>query len=790
MAITRWIALALVAVSMLVLRVDESFADAGSPADTASASSTASTDQLGEIMVTAEKRDERLRDVPLSVTAATGDQLSLLGIDSAADLEKIVPGFTYRQSQNGTPVFAIRGIGFYSEQAAVAPTVTIYQDQIPLPYARMTEGVPMDVERVEVLKGPQGTLFGQNSTAGAVNYVAAKPKDSFASGVDLTYGRFNEVDAGGYVTGPLTEGVDARLALRHEHRDDWQVNSINPDKTIGTHDLTIGRLLFDIKPTDKLKIGLNLNGWMDRSDTQQTQARGYLPVSALPPHTPQTIATFDALTSYPYVTSDNPRLTDWSPGNYRRRDNFFQVSANTGYAITDDIKLISLTSYAHLALYSPIDADGTYAPALAIFQHGLIKTFTQELRLEGTTARLKWVVGANFERDDTNEVQYTYIQGSNSQVPLGNPFDPATPWTYFNSDDLYNNQQVRDYAGFGNLDYQITDQLSVQGGVRYTKERRDFTGCLADDTLGRGFGQVFFQGPGLVRGQCVTILPNGTQGSYATSLDESNVPWRASINYKPGADTLIYANVTKGYKSGDFGTLPALSYQQFQPVRQESVLAYEAGFKTLLADRVVDLSSAVFYYDYGNKQTQGSLVVPPFGNLPYLVNVPKSHLIGAEFDLTLRPTRELRMSLGGTYIDSKITGVALVASPFGQQIDAHGEELPVAPHWQLQGDAEYRFTLADNLSTFIGANASWRSKTFSQLGSETGPAGTQNDFKINGYALLDLRAGVNFNNYQVQVWGKNVTNRGYWNNVVHIYDTYGRITGQPVTYGVSLSAKW
>ncbi len=144
MAITRWIALALVAVSMLVLRVDESFADAGSPADTASASSTASTDQLGEIMVTAEKRDERLRDVPLSVTAATGDQLSLLGIDSAADLEKIVPGFTYRQSQNGTPVFAIRGIGFYSEQAAVAPTVTIYQDQIPLPYARMTEGVPMD----------------------------------------------------------------------------------------------------------------------------------------------------------------------------------------------------------------------------------------------------------------------------------------------------------------------------------------------------------------------------------------------------------------------------------------------------------------------------------------------------------------------------------------------------------------------------------------------------------------------------------------------------------------------
>src|SRR5882762_11888119 len=162
--------------------------------------------QLEEVIVTAQKRSERIQDVPMSITAASRDELSKEGVFSPADLEKVAPGFTYRQSQNGTPVYAIRGIGFYSEQAAVAPTVTVYQDQIPLPYARMTEGVPIDVERVEVLKGPQGTLFGQNSTAGAVNYVAAKPKDSFASGVDLTYGRFNEVDAGGYVTGPLTEG--------------------------------------------------------------------------------------------------------------------------------------------------------------------------------------------------------------------------------------------------------------------------------------------------------------------------------------------------------------------------------------------------------------------------------------------------------------------------------------------------------------------------------------------------------------------------------------------------------
>src|SRR5712672_3635822 len=241
----KLIALALVSASMIVLRVDESFADAGSSAGTAPASSTAtagetpsagstpSTHQVDEIIVTAEKRDERLRDVPLSVTAATGDQLRLLGVNSAADLEKIVPGFTYRQSQNGTPVYAIRGIGFYSEQAAVAPTVTIYQDQTPIPYARMAEGVGMDVERVEVLKGPQGTLFGQNSTAGAVNYIAAKPTNTMEAGVDATYGRFNEFDIDGFVSGPIGKGVRARLSFREELRDGWQLNSIIPGESIG-----------------------------------------------------------------------------------------------------------------------------------------------------------------------------------------------------------------------------------------------------------------------------------------------------------------------------------------------------------------------------------------------------------------------------------------------------------------------------------------------------------------------------------------------------------------------------
>ncbi len=230
---STWFSIAVLLTASTVAGGD-ALAQSDAAAGEANTQSTAGggSQDLAEVIVTAEKRTERLADVPLSITAATGDQLIKQGVNDPADLEKVVPGFTYRLSQNGTPVSHIRGVGFYDEQVAVAPAVTIYIDQVPLPYGRMTEGASLDLERVEVLKGPQGTLFGQNSTGGAVNYIAAKPTSSFAAGGDLAYGRFNEVDVGGFVSGPVATGLNARLAVRSETRDDWQVSNTRND-TIG-----------------------------------------------------------------------------------------------------------------------------------------------------------------------------------------------------------------------------------------------------------------------------------------------------------------------------------------------------------------------------------------------------------------------------------------------------------------------------------------------------------------------------------------------------------------------------
>jgi len=740
--------------------------------------------ELVEVIVTAEKRTERLADVPLSITAVTGEQLIKQGVTEPADLEKVVPGFTYRLGQNGTPVFQIRGVGFYDEQVAVAPAVTIYIDEVPLPYGRMTEGASLDLERVEVLKGPQGTLFGQNSTGGAVNYIAAKPTSSFAAGGDLAYGRFNKVDVGGFVSGPIATGLNARLALRSETRDDWQVSNTRND-TVGKRNFQAARLLLDWHPIDPLSVELNVNGWLDKSDTQLGQVRAYLPVSGAPPLTPVTLQSATNLINYPYLTKDSNRIADWNAGrDFGRNDRFYQFATRVDYEATSSLRLVSVSSYSNLRVAAPVDADATPYSILSVDQRGSIKSFSQELRLEGSVARLDWMVGGNYQKDQTREIQYTTINGSNSQAPT-----PAGTFIHFDGINLSNNEDIRDRAGFASLTYKLTDTLSVQGAGRYTSENLDFNGCMADGGGPLGFRIAF--PPGIPPGGCLTLQANGESGLYTTPLDQNNVSWRGSVNWKITPDALLYANVTKGFKSGSFGTLPAVSYLQFKPVSQESVIAYETGFKATVAQHKLDISGAAFYYDYAEKQIQGYVLVPPFGNLPYLVNIPKSRVAGAELDLTVLPLHGLRWTFGASYLASKVLGTALVGSPFGETVNAGGEAFPATPKWQLQSDLEYDFPVRADWTGFVGANYSYRTATVAAFGSKTGPAGTADLFDIRAYGLLGLRAGVEIaDRYRIQLYGENVTDTQYWNNVTHIYDTVDRVSGFPLTFGLRLSARF
>jgi outer membrane receptor protein involved in Fe transport len=268
-------------------------------------------------------------------------------------------------------------------------------------------------------------------------------------------------------------------------------------------------------------------------------------------------------------------------------------------------------------------------------------------------------------------------------------------------------------------------------------------------------------------------------------LNEDNFSWRGSLNWKPTENTLLYANVTKGYKSGTFTTVPAITTEQIVPVPQESVLAYEAGFKTSLAQNRVELSGAAFYYDYRDKQFLG-IVRTVFGFQTGLTNIPEGNIKGAEVSLLLRPVAGLTVNLGGTYVDSEVTKERPpTVDPLGRVTTIVGQPFPNTPKWQFVADAQYDFPISGTVDAFIGGSATTRS-------SSQGAFGTVNGFTLTPYVLLDARAGVELQDGRVRIeaWARNITNKYYILGVYHGNDSTNRLAGMPATYGATVRTRF
>jgi outer membrane receptor protein involved in Fe transport len=650
----------------------------------------------------------------------------------------------------------------------------------------MAEGAMLDLDRVEVLKGPQGTLFGENSTGGAINYIAAKPTEALKAGGDLSYGRFNDVDLQGFISGPIADTVTARLAVRHESADGWQRSLTRPGDTLGDRDFTNGRLLVDWTPSDVVHFELNVSGWHDGSETQASQFEAFTPSQPL--RVPQNTSVFAALLNAPKAPDDS-RAADWDPNtDYHRDDNFYLTALRGDWTVTDGITLTSITAYSHYTADTPVDADGTAFSNLEINKSGLLTSFSQELRFAGSTGPLKWMIGGNYQNEVANETDTDVFNSTN--VFIGPDVFP--------DGRFIDDQNVETKSVFGSLDYNLTDTLTAQLSARYSKQDRDFRGCFADTGDGRssaalGLLSTELSGsPTIVApGRCVTLssvtfkpLP-----IVRSTLNQHNVPWQASLSWKPDSEMQIYANITKGYKAGSYSVPAAVLDTQLDPVTQESVLSYEAGFKTFFFDRKVQLSSAAFYYDYRNKQSDGYVLNPIFGPLQQLINIPKSRLYGAELEATVRPSQNWRVAGGVTYLNSKVqanpAAPAEARDPLGQSVTYVGEQFPDTPRWLAVIDAEYSFPITGEIGAFAGGTLTYRDDTNAAFGAS--PL-----FKLDGYALLDLRAGVESEDgtWRAELYGRNITDKYYSTNVSRNIDTVARVAGMPATYGISLSYRY
>lgn len=766
--------------------------------DNAAASNSVGID---EIVVTANKREENLNKVGLTVTAISGDALAERRITSLQDVASAVPGLAFAPSANNTPILTLRGIGFNESSLGVYPAVSVYIDQAPLPFPVLASHSAYDLQRIEVLKGPQGTLFGQNSTGGAINYIAAKPGSEFSGGGDISYGRFNQIEGNAFVTGALTDTLRARLAVTGASADGWQISTTRPQDRNGKQSYVAGRLLLDWDASDTIRLSLNLNGWNDKSEPQAAQW------ILLQPQTPATVRPEELAQPF---TSERPRAADWSVGEVTPRSarKFYQAALRADIDLSDDITLTSLISYDHYTQNQTTDGDGS---ALIVTDlqadDGYIHSFNQELRLaNAASSSLRWVVGANLEKSKTAEDQLlVYFNDSNNSPALNNIFQSIT----------LNRQSIRNYAFFGNAEFDVTPELTLKGAIRYTNSRNRATICGNDagdghiaglfNLLGSLLGTVPFTpvgSSGPSNGRCYALnennVPDGTP--FVGTLRENNVSWRAGLDYRATPGTLLYVNVSRGYKAGSFPVLAAATIAQYTPVTQESVTAYEGGIKAGFLDRRVQINAAAFYYQYKDKQVLTKIVDPVFGILDALRNVPKSSVFGVEGEVTVRPVHGLTIGAAVTYLNAKIKryqGFDYI----GTSRDFAGEALPFTPKWNYGLNVDYRFDRPAGGTPFIGVSVNGRSRSDTVPGGrgiavESAPTtrsipGLVHPFVTNAYATVDARLGFEApgGRWKVMLWGKNIFNEYYWTNVVTASDNSARYAGRPATYGITLGFK-
>ncbi|MFW2830422.1 TonB-dependent receptor [Sphingomonas sp. ID0503] len=811
-----------------------------SAADPTTPSAEVSQRSIEEIVVTANKREQSVNNVGLTIQAASGLELAQRGIGGVADLAKLVPGFTFTQSLYSTPVFTLRGIGLYDATFGAAPSVSVYTDQIPRNVPVMSDALDLDIERVEVLKGPQGTLFGQSSTGGAINYIVGKPTSEFRAGADASYERFNRAELSGFVSGPLAQGIKARLAVKGVSGGAWQRSLSRPDDDNGDSRKIMGRLTLDIEPTERLNIELMATGVRDRSDPLAPQYAGtllniygsqaaadasgnpYAQVDAqryndlTNPASPGYDASFvgrqttvvgrlngtdpvkaaGAQALLGTRVSNSSRDAEWTPGLLGKSDNYyFQFAGRGDYELSDTLKLTYLAALAKQKLEYNQDLDGTTVAVVDVPLWGDVRSFNQELRLAYDTDQVHALIGGSYDNLRTSQNNFfrldQYSANSDLITITENNFD----------------SRMKSYGAFANVEVEVTPQLTVQGGIRYTKNKQNATYCYSDPT-GTGaavlFGSALNSVPITIgAGQCFPTTGDLLLGTAQSTLEpvnqkltEDNVSFRAGVNYKFDQGGLIYATISQGYKAGIFSAIGASRVNQYTPATQEKVIAYEGGVKLPVAGNALQFNAAGFYYDYSDKQVRGRVQDVVFGLLEKMLNVPKSYVWGLEAEIVARPAEGLRFSASGTYLKSKVTsnysatpdGLA-VYNASGYTGNFKGSDLPFTPKFSANADIQYSFPVSDDLNAFLGGGVTYQSKQNTTFNNDLLPA---EEFYIKGYALVDLRAGLSTEDgrWRVTAYGRNIAGKSYTTAVSTYLDTLIRYRGKPAVYGMSVAFKY
>lgn len=754
--------------------------------------------EIEEVVVTAQKREQSANDVGMAIQALSGDAMKDLGVADTTDLAAVVPGLTFSDSGYGTPVYTLRGVGFNENSVQAASTVGVYVDEVAIPYPLMTKGALLDVERVEVMKGPQGTLYGRNSTGGAINFVANKPGDQFEASVTAGYGEFQTSELSGFVSTPLSDTVGIRVAAKTtQSSEGWQESLSTGDK-LGEQDKSAARAIVELKPTDELDVTLSVSYWEDKSDTQapvMTREDYKNPASPI-------VATIAPYASG--YSGDDIQKADWTQNSFYKFEHDLEstsASVSVNYALTYNLNLTSLTSYSKLKDDSLYPRDGvsgfpsstTVHPsnlkqagaddnqANSNYQnHAEIEAFSQELRLSGELDTMNWIAGVYYAKDEVYNDRFVFPEYTSHSEIAG----------VVNLDNMAERtkQESSMWAIFTHAEWQLTEDLNLITGLRYTEDEKDFEGCFtySAEHAGNGLDAGEILGGGVPAGACVSRDEvTGLPAEAKKALNEESVSGRVGVDYSLSNDIMLYASYSRGFKSGSFPTLTTVQNSSFDPAVQEQLDAFEVGFKATLDEGAAQLNGGVFFYDYQDKQILGTILDPVWGALSRLKNAPDSEVLGAELELQWQPAEGWYLGGGITYIESEANEYVDFDPGTGEEVSFAGDAFPLSPKLTANWIVNYETDLSDKLVGSVGVDGSYSGETNSLWGDDP-------IFNLDSYTLWNARASVGSvdDTWNLNFWVRNMTNEFYSTSADKAIDFIIQFNGMPRTYGVEFTYNW
>lgn len=769
---------------------------------------------IEEVVVTAQKREQSVQDIGIAITAFRGETLRERGISQPKDIHQLIPNVNLQNEAGaGSPVIIVRGIGLQNFRINDSPTTSFYIDEVYQPSIATAEASMFDLDRVELLKGPQGGLYGRNTIAGAVQVISRAPAIGEKLNGYLTtgVGRFTEGYVEGAAGGAFGPTLAARIAGRYDFSGNKQWESATGDFDHGDVDRGAGRLMLRFAPTDTMDFLVKVHGGKDESELPLLRGVGVFadigtaaafglpnvslaPVIAVQPPPirnaliaalpPQVQATFPYCASVATGRGSDPTSCAMIDGRtpasvgvgdadgdsrFDAATDFTGFQDNTWWGVSldatfdfGDWRLQSITAYNDLDYRRFSDRDAVQSTHQLIDYNTDIQYWEQELRLfYDAGGKLTGVLGFNYAEDELEE--NSLLDGRDGLVPVLFGGAIISPQQY--------RQETESVAVYGHLEYRIIEPVNLIGELRFTDADKSFVG---------GNSLLF------PSGATAPLVFTDDEVSFSALSGKLGVEWFVNDN------VMLYGTISHGFKTGGFFGGFATIQQELEPFAEEFIWAYEAGFKTDFLDGRARVNGSVFYYDRRDVQQQAANPLSPV-NIKRIVNVGDVETFGGELDIAWQVNEFLSLQLGAGLLDAEIVDSDFVQAaniPLLPDAPVEGSNVPNYSDFSLNAVGRYEHPLANGWLVWLQGEYIRRTKT--DLAIITNPL-ERPIFQEPGYSLVNFRVGLRTpdGRWSVQGFVENAADEEYRvlarnDGTFGIYELYG----DPRTYGVSLTYSW